>query len=166
MVPALNAFISAYRLAGGRVIFVNCTPWTKAFLPRNLVELYENPRCRYYSSDASGFPEKFFGVSPEKGDGIVTKNTYDAFTNPKLDKILRKQKAKCIIIAGVFGEGCVHSTIQGAFSKGYNLIILKDLIETTDVKARQRLQALLKDYTWPVMFGKTLNSKDFFRLVR
>jgi len=59
----------------------------------------------------------------------------------------------------------VHATIQGGFSAGFSFIILKDLIETTDLRVRQELQGLLKQYTWPVMFGKTIDSKDFFGLV-
>ena len=151
MVPKLKKIISKYREAGGQLVFVNCVPWKKEFLAKNIVELYKDPKCRYYSSDKSGFNEKFFQVEPEKGDLVITKNSYDAFTNPKLDRFLKKRKIKYIIVAGVFGDGCVHSTIQGGFSKGYNFIILKDLIETTDVKIRQQLQSLLKEYTWPVL---------------
>ncbi len=165
MVPKLKSFISQYRKAGGQVIFVNCTPWKKEFLAKNVVELYKDPKCRYYSSDKSGFSEKFFELEPKKNDYIITKNTYDAFTNLKLDKFLKKQKIKYIVVAGVFGDGCVESTIQGGFSMGYNFIILKDLIETTDVEIRQKLQKLLKEYTWPIMFGKTINSKSFFDFV-
>jgi nicotinamidase-related amidase len=166
IISALKKFILTYRNAGGQVIFVNCTHWKKEFLAKNVVELYKDPKCRYYFSDKSGFTEKFFVLEPVKGDLIVTKNTYDAFTNPKLSRFLQKQKIKYVVVAGVFGDGCVHSTIQGGFSAGYNFIILKDLIETTDVKIRQKLQKLLKEYTWPVMFGKTINSKDFFDFVK
>lgn len=165
MIPNLKKFISKYRAAGGQIIFVNCDPWKKELLAKNIVELYKDPKCRYYSSDKSGFGEKFFELEPEKNDLIVAKNTYDAFTNPKLGRFLKKQKIKRVVVAGVFGDGCVHSTIQGGFSAGYNFIILKDLIETTDVEIRQKLQKLLKEYTWPIMFGKTINSKEFFNLV-
>ena len=165
MIPALKRFIEKYRNAGGQIIFVNCTPWKKEFLAKNIIELYKDPRCTYYSSDKSGFSEKFFELEPQKDDFIVTKNSYDAFTNPKLDEFLKKQKIKHIVVAGVFGDGCVYSTIQGGFSVGYNFIILKDLIETTDVEIRQKLQKLLKDYTWPIMFGKTIDSKYFFDFV-
>ncbi len=166
MIPTLKKFISQYRNAGGQVIFVNCTPWKKEFLPKNIVELYKDPKCRYYSSDKSDFSEKLFELEPQKNDFIVTKNNYDAFTNPKLDKFLKEKKIKNVAIAGIFGDGCVWSTIQGGFSLGYNFIILKDLIETTDVVIRQKLQKLLKEYTWPTMFGRTINSKDFFDFVK
>ena len=116
--------------------------------------------------DRSSKPN-FSGIDfkPEKNDFIITKNTYDAFTNKKLDNILRKHKIRYVVVTGIFADGCVHSTIQGGFSAGYNFIILKDLIETTDIEIRQRLQNMLKDYTWPVLFGKTINSKEFFGIV-
>ena len=162
MIPKLKKFIGEYREAGGQLVFVNCVPWKKEFLAKNIVELYKDPKCRYYSSDNSGFNEKFFEYNLKVGDLVITKNSYDAFTNPKLDQFLKERKIKYIIVAGVFGDGCVHSTIQGGFSKGYNFIILKDLIETTDVKIRQQLQSLLKEYTWPVLFGKAIDSKDLW----
>jgi len=166
IVPPLKKFITKYRNAGGEIIFVNCTPWKKKFLAKNIVKLYKDTRCKYYSSDNSGFSEKFFELEPEKKDLIITKNTYDAFTNPKLDKYLKKKKIKYVVVTGVFGDGCIQSTIQGGFSAGYNFIILKDLIETTDVPIRQKLQQLLKRYTWPIMFGKTITSKEFFNFVK
>ena len=86
-------------------------------------------------------------------------------TNPELGNYLTEHKIKYVVIAGVFGDGCVSATIQGGFSAGYNFIILKDLIETTDSKTRQKIQRLLKEYSWPIMYGKTINSKDFFDFV-
>ena len=38
-------------------------------------------------------------------------------------------------------------------------------LETTDDKIRQKLQNLLKRYTWPIMFGKTINFKSLFDFV-
>lgn len=158
MVPKLKQFISKFRKSGGQVIFVNSTPWTKKHLAKNIVELYKDPKCKYYS-EGNEFNQKFY-IKPQKQDFILTKNTYDAFSNPELDNYLKKKKINQILVTGVFGDGCVESTIQGAFSAGYNLIILKDLIQTTDSKIRQRLQELLKEYTWPTMFGKTINYED------
>src|SRR3989338_3256389 len=58
MVPLLKKFISKYRSAGGQVIFVNCVLWKKEFLAKNLIELYKDPKTKYYSKDESGFSEK------------------------------------------------------------------------------------------------------------
>ena len=163
IVPKLIGFIRNYKNKGGRVVYIRCSAWDKLHLAKNIVELYKDPKCKYYSKDRTGFPEQFFKVKPEKNDAVITKNSYDAFTNPKLEKILKNKKY--LIITGIFGDGCVHATIQGGFSKGHNFIILKDLVETSDDKKRQKLQQMLKEYTWPVMFGKTIDSSDFSKYV-
>jgi len=142
----------------GKVIYVNCTPWKKKYLASNLVELYKNPSAKYYSKDSSGFTEKFYLVKPEKDDLIITKNTYDAFSNPELEKYLKKKKIKYVIVTGIFSEGCVHATINSGFSKGLSFVILKDLVETADDKNRQQMQKDLINRTWPLMFGKTVHS--------
>jgi len=161
IVPKLVNFIKEYKQRGGFVIYIKITPWNKEHLSKNIIELYKNPKCEYYSDDKTGFDEAFYLVKPEKDDLIISKNNYDSFANPELDKILKKHKIDTLVITGVFTDGCVESTIQSGFSKGYNLIILKDLIETTDLKVRQDLQKMLKSYTWPMMFGDTITSKEF-----
>ena len=64
----------------------------------------------------------------------------------------------------MLGDGCVNATIQGGFSLDYNFLILKDLIETMDNKDRQQLLKLLKKYTWPLLYGRTITSKQFIKL--
>lgn len=53
------------------------------------------------------------------------------------------------------------ATINGAFSSEYSLIILKNLVETTDEKLRQEILSNFKKYTWPTMYGHTLTSDKF-----
>jgi len=164
MVPKLSNFIDLFRQkVGGHIVFANTVPWKKEYLAENINELYADPQTTYYSKDETGFSEKFYKVTPEKEDIVITKNSYDAFTNPELNKVLKEKGIKYIVVAGIFGDGCVHATIAGGFSAGYNFIILKDLIETADVPIRQELQQKLKDYTWPIMYGSTLNSDDFLK---
>ncbi|MFH0854720.1 MAG: isochorismatase family protein [bacterium] len=162
IVPKLEKFIDNYRkIVSGLVIFTNTVPWQKKYLADNINKLYTDSRVRYYSKDNSGFSEKFYTILPKKGDVIITKNTIDAFTNKKFESVLKKNKIRYMVITGIFGDGCVLATICGGFSNGYNFIILKDLIETTDVKIRQKLLNFLKEYTWPIMYGQTVESKDF-----
>lgn len=165
MLPKLNKFIKQYRESiGGLVVISTTTPWNKEHLAENINRLYTDPKATYYSDDTSGFNGKFHTVETEESDFIITKNSYDVFTNQQLTAKLKKQKIKFIVVTGVFTDGCVLSSVISGFSKGYNFIILKDLVETTDSETRQQLQKLLIKYTFPVMYGKTISSEEFKRL--
>lgn len=167
MVPRLKSFIELYRKNfSGLICFAKIVPWQKEFLTDNINELYIDPEAYCYSDDKTGFPEKFYLVEPQKGDFVFTKNHYDCFTNEDFNKELAKRKIRYIIVAGIFTDGCILSTIISGFSKGFNFVILNDLIETTDKKIRQDLQNILKQFTFPVMYGKTINSKDFLNTIK
>lgn len=163
MVPKLSGFIEKYREdIGGLVVFTKTVSWKSDFLADNLNELYTDSKTTYYSEDDTGFAEEFYEVKPREREFIITKNTYDAFANTELDKILKDNNIKYLLVTGVFGDGCVLATICGGFSRGYNFVILSDLIETTDVVMRQELLEKLKGYMWPIMYGKTMKSEDFW----
>ncbi len=119
-----------------------------------------------YSDKIRKFSDEFYKISPEKNDIILEKNSYDAFVNPQLNKVLKKKKIKYLIPTGVLGDGCVHATIQGGFSQGYNYLILKDLVETTDLPIRQRLIKIMREFYWPMLYGKTISAKSFFDYVK
>jgi len=117
MLPKLNEFIKEYRKkVGGLVILTTLTPWNKEHLPENMNELYKDPEATYYSEDTTGFDEKFYAVESEKSDLIVVKNTYGAFSNPKLAKELGARGIKYIATTGVFTDGCV---LAKTFARSY-----------------------------------------------
>jgi nicotinamidase-related amidase len=90
---------------------------------------------------------------------IFTKPSYDAFTCPDLVDALNERGIRYLIMAGLFGDGCVLATICGGFSRGYHFIMAKDLIETTDDEDGQAMQKHLKERLWPLMYGPTLESR-------
>jgi len=164
MLPRLNDFVKDYReKVGGLVVAVEICPWRKGFVADNLDELYTDPEAEYYSEDTTGFDEKFHTFETESSDLVITKNTYDAFSSRELLKALKDKDIKYIVVTGIFSDGCVLATIISGFSKGYNFVVLKDLIETVDNDNRQDLQRLLIDFTFPKMYGKTITSKEFLK---
>lgn len=166
MIPALDGFIKEFKkTVGGKVIFTNLTPWTENYLPQNIQELYTDPQAVCYGEGAK-FEDEFYIVKPDDTDLIVTKNTYDTFSNPQLEDILTKNGIRYLVMTGVFTDGCVLATICGGFSRGYNFVMLKDLIETTDLSVRQELSTHLKDYTFPIMYGKTIDSEELLESFR
>lgn len=160
MVPTLSNFITSYQQLGGRVILTTTVPWQEPYLPENINELYRNNAvARYWSQDTSGRAEAFYEI-PTDGTLIITKNSYDAFANEDLIDALENMHVRYVIVAGIFGDGCVMASICGGFSRGYHLVIAKDLIETTDDDGRQMLQQELKNITWPLMYGTTVDSQQ------
>ena len=121
MIPALSNFITSYKGLGGRIILTTTVPWQEAYLPENINELYRNNEvARYWSQDTSGRAERFYQI-PTEGALIFAKNSYDAFTNEDLIDALENMHVRYIIVAGVFGDGCVMASICGGFSKGYQM---------------------------------------------
>ncbi|MEI8067680.1 MAG: isochorismatase family cysteine hydrolase [Candidatus Shapirobacteria bacterium] len=163
MLPKLDKFIKKYRQKiGGLVVITKTTPWNEKHLAKNINELYTDPMACYYSDDDSGFDEEFFVIKPEPSDLIFTKNTYDTFVGGELTKKLKDKGIKYIIMTGIFTDGCVLASIASGFSQGFNFVILKDLIETTDSPARQKIQKLLIENTFPKLYGKTIKSSELF----
>jgi len=163
MVTKLDKFIQKFRSkVGGKIIFTNLTPWTKEFLPENIQELYNDPEAVYYG-DGTKFEGEFYVVKPQKTDIVITKNNYDTFSNPEFEKILKENGIKYLVMTGAFTDACVLATIASGFGRGYNFVMLEDLIETTDLKIRQELSERLKKYTFPILYGKTLSSEEFLR---
>lgn len=162
MLPKLDSFVKAYRRkVGGLVVITTTVPWTTEHLPANIQNLYTDPRATYYSEDTSGFAEQFYALDVEPTDVVIAKNSYDAFTNDVFAKTLKDRGIKYIIMTGIFTDGCVLATVVSGFSQGYNFVILKDLIETTDVAVRQELQINLIEFTFPKMYGKTITSEEY-----
>lgn len=161
MVPRLDTFISDFRQRfTGPVIFGRTKPWQKEYLAHNINELYEDDKYLYYTPDRSGFAESFYLIKPQPDDIVTDKNTNDALTDPRLLRQLEQRGIRYIAVTGVFTDGCVLATVIGGFTKGYNMIVLKDLVETTDSPQRQRIQEDLLSYTFPYMFARVTDSKE------
>lgn len=154
----LLGFVDRYRLQINKnVIIMGLKPWTREYLPQNIIRLYdENPMASYFGEE--GFEEEQYHLLPVGTDFVVKKNTYDCFASSELIDYLEQRGITDLVICGVFTDGCVLSSIISGFSKGYNFIIPRDLVETTDLPARQELQSLLLDYTFPMQYGRVVDS--------
>lgn len=162
MIPKLDAFITSYRnTINTNVFLTNTVPWQKESLKENVNELYEDERVTYYTADRSGFAEKFYSISLADTDFIITKNTNDAFSNQEFASELGRRGIKYLITTGIFSDGCVLSSVMSGFSMGYNFVVLRDLVETTDSENRQKIQKLLLHFTFPCLCARVGSSDDF-----
>lgn len=158
----LLSFIDDYRRRINKnVIIMGLEPWMRDYLPQNIIRLYdENPEAANFGEE--GFEEEFYHIVPAKTDFVVKKNTYDCFASSELSGYLEQRGITDLVVCGVFTDGCVLSTIASGFSKGYNFIIPRDLVEATDLPICQDMQKILLDYTFPMQYGRVVDSGEIF----
>ncbi len=161
MLPKLNDFVKKHRDNGGLIIWVKPTPWTKEYLPDNINKLYqENPNATFYVKDHIDEYNDFSdAVEVEACDIVLEKNSYSAFTNPRLSELLNGS----YLVSGVYADGCVNATIIDGWSKGYFTYILSDLVESMDSERKQNQRSQLLSYGWPLMYGHVIYSEKIYR---
>lgn len=91
----------------------------------------------------------------------VIKNSYDVFTNPQTANLLRN--VENIIIVGVTSDLCVDTTVRSAYSRGYNVIIPKELVGTVDDRIGCQVSAFK---LWDLVFAHITDSKTVINWIK
>lgn len=66
------------------------------------------------------------GLTPRKGEAVVTKTCADAFLNTDLDETLVRLGVTEVLVTGFATENCVETTARQALSHGYDLVLVAD----------------------------------------
>jgi nicotinamidase/pyrazinamidase len=70
-------------------------------------------------------------LAPRQFDGkVVKKLTYDAFSNPRMERLLKELNVNELYIVGVATEYCVKNTALSALRKGYKVVIVVDAVKS------------------------------------
>ncbi|KAI9805779.1 MAG: hypothetical protein M1833_005272 [Piccolia ochrophora] len=69
-----------------------------------------------------------------EGSRIVAKNTYDAFINTDLEKVLRDQNVDTVAVCGVMTDCCCDTTARSAFNRGFETWLVEDACGTATQK--------------------------------
>lgn len=162
ILPRLNSFI--HKIKDKKVLVI----YSRHIEDKNLVNentryLFARKNLQFGSYKKGSEGSNLYYVKPDFNDVILDKYTWDLFSNPKLDELLKKRRIKNLIITGVETEGCVFSTISSAYTKGYNVFVPKDLVSTKDHKIEtfhKTILTLIDSY-----YGFLLNSQDILKLI-
>jgi len=126
--------ITAFRSAGLPIVIVNVDPRTN---PANGLR-------KDAKAPASTFNEDSLKITPEiitaEGDIFITKNTWNAFSNPALNEALKKLSVTGIVLAGISTSIGVEGTARAASENGYNITFAKDAM--TDMFADAHAHSL------------------------
>ncbi len=78
-------------------------------------------------------------IVPEAGrdeaEPLVEKNWGDAFEDTTLERVLSDLGVGRLVVAGAQTDACIRSTLHGAFTRGYDAILVKDAHTTEDQTA-------------------------------
>ncbi len=98
-------------------------------------------------------------IKPKEGDFIIEKRRYSSFYETSLDLLLRELGVVTVVLTGLHTNICVKHTAADAFYRGYNIIVLKDCVQTfTDEDHEWGLRYMEKIYG-----AKIMTSEEFLK---
>ncbi|WP_043622907.1 cysteine hydrolase family protein [Nonomuraea candida] len=74
-------------------------------------------------------------LSPAAGEPIVEKLYGDSFEATTLESVLDELGVGRLVVAGAQTDVCVRSTLHGAFTRGYDALLVSDAHTTEDLTA-------------------------------
>jgi ureidoacrylate peracid hydrolase len=130
MVARLKALIESARKAGVLIVFVR-TIYDEPVLSPTLAEQYL--RRGYPNSIClTGTPgaEFYGGIGPQNAPNeiLVTKHRYSAFWGSSIDRVLRTNGIRTVVLTGIATEVCVESTARDAFFRDYQVVVPEDCV--------------------------------------
>lgn len=153
VVPGIINFISKARQYN-IPIFYSKQIESDEVSPQNLKNQFKSGRLKSVCAPDS-FGSELYKIKPLPNEQVLEKYTFDFFSNNQLKKQLKEKQINTIIITGVNTDICVDTTLRSAFTLGYNIIILEDLVASINQEAHKYL---LK--TFHRFFGAVIKSDE------
>jgi nicotinamidase-related amidase len=69
------------------------------------------------------------------GEPLVHKRYSDSFEDTELESLLAQRGVGHLVVTGAQTDGCVRSTLHGAFTRGYDVTLVGDAHTTEDLTA-------------------------------
>jgi nicotinamidase-related amidase len=95
-------------------------------------------------------------ITPQPGDYLIRKHTYNGFFETRLDSLLRNLGIKNLVVAGFSEDVCVLFTLANAVFLGYNTILVRDGTlatelpdEVTEFRHTQRTTLWIESFLGP-----------------
>jgi nicotinamidase-related amidase len=94
-------------------------------------------------------------LRPKNGEFVVKKHRSSAFIATDLDFVLRNNGIKTLVTTGVTTEGCVESTARDGQLHDYNIVTLRDCVNSENQKNHEAMLEIMTG-RWDVISSKQL----------
>ena len=154
VIPNTASLIADARQRGVEVIFARIACLTQDGRDRSLSQ--KKPGFNYLllpkdREDSQLVPE----LTPQGDEGVVLKTTDSALTGTNLRLILRNMGIKNVVVAGIFTDQCVSSTVRSLADESFNVIVVDDCCAAaTDQLHQHELEIINMIYCHVVQLGE------------
>jgi nicotinamidase-related amidase len=125
VIPNTQAMIETFRESKQEIVFARIACMTQNGRDRSLSQ--KKPGWNYLLMPLNTEESQFVPELAPIGDEIViTKTTDSALTGTNLRLVLHNIGIKNVIMAGIFTDQCVSSTVRSLVDESYNVIVLED----------------------------------------
>ena len=142
MIPNTAALVAACRARGVEVIFARIACLKRDGRDRSLSQ--KKPGFNYLllpmdRPDSQVVPE----LAPRGDEIVVTKTTDSALTGTNLRLVLSNMGIRNVVVAGIFTDQCVSSTVRSLADESFNVVVVEDCCAAaTDAIHRAELEAI------------------------
>ena len=125
VIPNTTKLIAACRARGVEVIFARIACLKNDGRDRSLSQ--KKPGFNYLllpkdRADSQLVPE----LTPEDDDIVVVKTTDSALTGTNLRLLLRNMDISDVIVAGIFTDQCISSTVRSLADESFGVVVVED----------------------------------------
>lgn len=125
VIPNTAALIDDCRMAGFEILFARIACLTHDGRDRSLSQ--KKPGFNYLllpkdREDSQLVPE----IQPDPDDIVVLKTTDSALTGTNLRLILHNIGIRNVVVAGIFTDQCVSSTVRSLADESFNVLVVED----------------------------------------
>jgi biuret amidohydrolase len=137
VIPNSARLIAACRARGVETIFARIACLKPDGRDRSLSQ--KKPGFNYLllpkeREDSQIVPE----LAPEDGEIVITKTTDSALTGSNLRLILHNMGIRNVVVAGIFTDQCVSSTVRSLADESFNVVVVEDCCAAATMDLHQK----------------------------
>ncbi len=154
VIPTTVKLVNDARSRGVEVIFARIACLKTDGRDRSLSQ--KKPGFNYLLMPQNSEESQFVDELGAQGDEIVlTKTTDSALTGTNLRLILRNMEIENVVVAGIFTDQCISSTVRSLADESFNVIVVEDCCAAaTEQLHRNELEIINMIYCHVVSSGE------------
>ncbi|MDP6029460.1 MAG: isochorismatase family cysteine hydrolase [Arenicellales bacterium] len=160
VIPGTAALIDKSRKAGFEIIYARIACLTEDGRDRSLSQ--KKPGFNYLllpqdRQDSQLVPE----LMPQDDEIVITKTTDSALTGSNLRLILRNIGIKNVLVAGIFTDQCISSTVRSLADESFNVLVVEDCCAASTMDLHNHELAVIN-----MIYCHVVQSEDITGFIR